>query len=193
MSGLVVRQFIVRPAVEADLVSLQRIYAHHVLTGCASFEETPPDLPEMIRRWRAIAELGLPYVVAESPDEGEIAGYAYAGPYRPRSAYRFSVEDSIYLDPHFQGRGLGRTLLTRLIDDATALGKRQMIAVIGDSANQASIGVHRALGFEMTGTFKAIGLKFGRWVDTVLMQRELGPGDAPMGDAPMGASSTPTN
>lgn len=175
--------FAIRPAVEADLPALQRIYAHHVLTGLASFEETPPDLPEMIRRWRAIAEAGLPYVVAEAAEGGEIAGYAYAGPYRPRSAYRFSVEDSIYLDPRFLGRGLGRILLQRLIDDATALGKRQMIAVIGDSANQASIGVHRALGFEMTGTFKAIGLKFGRWVDTVLMQRELGPG----------ASSTPTN
>ena len=175
--------FTIRPAVAADLAALQRIYAHHVLTGSASFEETPPDLAEMIRRWQAIAETGLPYVVAEVAGSGEIAGYAYAGPYRPRSAYRFSVEDSIYLDPRFQGRGLGRTLLTRLINDATACGKRQMIAVIGDSANQASIGVHRALGFEMTGTFKAIGLKFGRWVDTVLMQRELG----------VGASSTPTN
>lgn len=175
--------FAIRPAVEADLAALQRIYAHHVLTGLASFEETPPDLPEMIRRWQAIAGAGLPYVVAVAPEGGEIAGYAYAGPYRPRSAYRFSVEDSIYLDPRFLGLGLGRILLQRLIDDATALGKRQMIAVIGDSANEASIGVHKALGFEMTGTFKAIGLKFGRWVDTVLMQRELGPG----------ASSTPTN
>jgi phosphinothricin acetyltransferase len=175
--------FALRRAVEADLAALHAIYAHHVLTGLASFEETPPDLPEMIRRWRAIAEAGLPYVVAEDQASGGIAGYAYAGPYRPRSAYRFSVEDSIYLDPRFQGRGLGRALLTRLIDDATSLGKRQMIAVIGDSANQASIGVHRALGFEMTGTFKAIGLKFGRWVDTVLMQRELGPG----------ASSAPIN
>ncbi|MBK8158651.1 MAG: N-acetyltransferase [Rhodospirillaceae bacterium] len=179
--------FTIRPAVEADLAALQRIYAHHVLTGLASFEETPPDLPEMIRRWQAIAGAGLPYVVAVAPEGGEgggeIGGYAYAGPYRPRSAYRFSVEDSIYLDPRFVGRGLGRILLQRLIDDATALGKRQMIAVIGDSANQASIGVHRALGFEMTGTFKAIGLKFGRWVDTVLIQRALGPG----------ASSTPTN
>ena len=174
--------FALRPALEADLADLQRIYAHHVLTGLASFEETPPDVAELTRRWRAIAELGLPYVVAEGPG-GEIAGYAYAGPYRPRSAYRFTVEDSIYLDPAFQGRGLGRALLARLINDATACGKRQMIAVIGDSANAASIGVHRALGFEMTGTFKAIGLKFGRWVDTVLMQRALGAGD----------TRTPTN
>ena len=174
--------FSIRPAVAADLAVIQRIYAHHVLTGLASFEESPPDLSEMIRRWQAIAETGLPYVVAVDAG-GEIAGYAYAGPYRPRSAYRFTVEDSIYLDPKFQGKGLGRALLARLIDDATACGKRQMIAVIGDSANLASIGVHRALGFEMTGTFKAIGLKFGRWVDTVLMQRPLGEG----------ASRTPTN
>ena len=174
--------FAIRPAVAADLASIQRIYSHHVLTGLASFEETPPDILELTRRWQAIAQAGLPYVVAEAPD-GAIAGYAYAGPYRPRSAYRFTVEDSIYLDPSFQGRGLGRALLARLIADATACGKRQMIAVIGDSANLASIGVHRALGFEMTGTFKAIGLKFGRWVDTVLMQRALGDG----------ASQTPTN
>jgi phosphinothricin acetyltransferase len=177
-----VTDFSIRPAVAADLPHIQRIYAHHVLTGLASFEETPPDLADMTRRWQTIVETGLPYVVTECPD-GEIAGYAYAGPYRPRSAYRFTVEDSIYLDPAFQGRGLGRALLTRLITDATACGKRQMIAVIGDSANAASIGVHRALGFEMTGTFKAIGLKFGRWVDTVLMQRALGEG----------AARTPTN
>jgi phosphinothricin acetyltransferase len=177
-----VTDFSIRPAAAGDLPVIQRIYAHHVLTGLASFEETPPDLVEMTRRWQSIAETGLPYVVAVDSG-GEIAGYAYAGPYRPRSAYRFTVEDSIYLDPKFQGRGLGRILLARLITDATACGKRQMIAVIGDSANAASIGVHRALGFEMTGTFRAIGLKFGRWVDTVLMQRSLGEG----------ASCTPTN
>ncbi|WP_374311011.1 N-acetyltransferase family protein [Dongia sp.] len=175
-------QFSIRPAVAADLDAIQRIYAHHVRTGLASFEETPPDLAEMTRRWQAIAEAGLPYVVAKGAS-GEIAGYAYAGAYRPRTAYRFTVEDSIYLDPRFVGKGLGRALLARLIEDATALGKRQMIAVIGDSANHASIGVHRAMGFEMTGTFKAVGLKFGRWVDSVLMQRSLGPG----------ASNTPTN
>jgi phosphinothricin acetyltransferase len=177
-----VTDFSIRPAVAADLAVIQRIYAHHVLTGLASFEETPPDLAEMTRRWQSIAETGLPYVVAVDGG-GEIAGYAYAGPYRPRSAYRFTVEDSIYLDPKFQGRGLGRALLARLIADATACGKRQMIAVIGDSANVASVGVHRTLGFEMTGTFKAIGLKFGRWVDTVLMQRALGEG----------GTRTPTN
>ena len=167
---------VIRPAVEADLAAIVRIYAHHVTAGLASFEETPPDLAEINRRWRAIAAAGLPYVVAVLPGENVLAGYAYAGPYRPRSAYRFSVEDSIYLDPRFQGHGLGRAWLTRLIVDATALGKRQMIAVIGDSANQASIGLHRALGFELTGTFHGIGFKFGRWVDSVLMQRALGPG-----------------
>ncbi|WP_374651293.1 N-acetyltransferase family protein [Dongia sp.] len=174
--------FPIRPAVAEDLAAIQRIYAHHVFTGLASFEEIPPDLAEMGRRWQAIAGAGLPYVVAADA-MGEIAGYAYAGPYRPRSAYRFTVEDSIYLDPRFVGKGLGRALLARLIADATASGKRQMIAVIGDSANQASIGVHKALGFEMTGTFHGIGLKFGRWVDTVLMQRGLGDG----------ASTAPTN
>ncbi len=167
--------FFIRPAIAADFAAIQRIYTHHVLTGLASFEETPPDLFEMMRRWQIIAEASLPYVVAEGV-RNEILGYAYAGPYRARSAYRFTVEDSIYLEPGFQGKGLGRALLTRLIDDATTSGKRQMIAVIGDSANLASIGVHRALGFEMIGTFKAIGLKFGRWVNTVLMQRELGQG-----------------
>ena len=175
-------EFSIRPAAAADLEAIQRIYAHHVRTGLASFEETPPDLAEMTRRWQAIAEAGLPYVVARDA-AGEIAGYAYAGAYRPRSAYRFTVEDSIYLDPRFVGRGLGRALLARLIEDATALGKRQMIAVIGDSANHASIGVHKAMGFELTGTFKAVGFKFGRWVDSVLMQRCLGPG----------ATNTPTN
>lgn len=165
---------VLRPAVADDLAAIQRIYAHHVMTGSASFEETPPDLPEMIRRWRAIADAGLPYLVAEQA--GEILGYAYAGPYRPRSAYRFSVEDSIYLAPAAQGQGLGKALLTRLITDCEALGKRQMIAVIGDSANLPSVNLHRALGFRPTGTFEAIGFKFGRWVDSVLMQRALGPG-----------------
>jgi L-amino acid N-acyltransferase YncA len=163
-----------RPAVEGDLAAIQRLYAHHVTTGSASFEETPPDLPEMICRWRAIADAGLPYLVAERA--GEVLGYAYAGPYRPRSAYRFSVEDSIYLAPAAQGQGLGKALLSRLITDCEALGKRQMIAVIGDSANLASVNLHRALGFRPTGTFEAIGFKFGRWVDSVLMQRALGPG-----------------
>jgi L-amino acid N-acyltransferase YncA len=166
--------FQLRATAESDIEAIQRIYAHHVLTGLATFEETPPDADEMRRRWRAIADLDLPHIVATSG--GAIAGFAYAGPYRPRSAYRFAVEDSIYLDPAFQGRGIGRSLLAMLIEQSTKLGKRQMIAVIGDSANAASIGVHRSLGFQDTGVFRAIGFKFGRWVDTVLMQRALGPG-----------------
>jgi L-amino acid N-acyltransferase YncA len=154
--------------------AVQRIYAHHVLTGLASFEETPPEVAEMTRRWTAIVDAGLPYVCAVERDE--LLGYAYAGPYRPRSAYRFSVEDSIYLAPGAIGRGIGRALLTTLITRCTEIGKRQMIAVIGDSANLASIELHRACGFRAVGTFTSIGFKHGRWVDSVLMQRPLGAG-----------------
>jgi phosphinothricin acetyltransferase len=163
-----------RPASSADLPILREIYAGHVLSAAASFEEVPPDLAEFERRWRHIAELGLPYLVACEQDQ--VLGYAYAGPYRPRSAYRFSVEDSVYLDPKAIGRGLGRRLLTAVIEGATAAGKRQMLAVIGDSANRASIALHARLGFTEVGTFRAVGFKFGRWVDTVLMQRALGDG-----------------
>lgn len=166
----------IRPAAAGDLPALCAIYAGHVLHGAASFEEVPPDLAEFERRWRSIAELGLPYLVACDP--GGILGYAYAGPYRPRSAYRFSVEDSIYLDPKATGRGIGRRLLTLVIDGATAAGKRQMLAVIGDSANRASVALHFSLGFTEVGTFRAVGFKFGRWVDSVLMQRALGAGES---------------
>lgn len=172
-----------RPAAAEDMPAIHQIYTHHVLNGLASFEEVPPDLAEIVRRWQAIQAAGLPYAVAELAGRAGIAGYAYAGPYRPRSAYRFTVEDSIYLAPDATGRGVGRVLLAHLIAEATALGKRQMIAVIGDSANAASIGLHRALGFQTTGTFHAIGFKFGRWVDSVLMQLALGDG----------AESAPTN
>jgi phosphinothricin acetyltransferase len=167
--------FSIRPAAEADIEAVQRIYAHHVLTGLASFEETPPDAAELTRRWRAIVDAGLPYLCAVGAD-GALVGYAYAGPYRPRSAYRFTVEDSVYVAPGASGRGIGRSLLRQLIDICAGLGKRQMIAVIGDSGNTASIALHRACGFELTGTFHAIGFKHGRWVDSVLMQRALGPG-----------------
>ncbi len=173
---------ILRPAESGDIAAIAAIYAHHVNYGLASFEEIPPDEAEMFRRWQNLTAENFPYIVAVAPTgrgedrPGSILGYAYAGPYRPRSAYRFSVEDSIYLRPDRQGRGLGRLLLARLITEATALGKRQMIAVIGDSANTASIRLHAALGFALTGTFQAIGYKFGRWVDSVLMQRPLGEG-----------------
>lgn len=163
-----------RPATAGDMATVQRIYAHHVLTGYASFEETPPDVAEMTRRWTAIVDAGLPYVCAVERDQ--VLGYAYAGPYRPRSAYRFCVEDSIYLAPDATGRGIGRTLLAALIQRCTEIGKRQMIAVIGDSANLASIELHRVCGFQHVGTFAAIGFKHGRWVDSVLMQRPLGAG-----------------
>jgi phosphinothricin acetyltransferase len=167
--------FSIRPAAEPDIDAIQRIYAHHVLNGLASFEEVAPDVAELTRRWRAIADAGLPYLCALDAD-GALAGYAYAGPYRPRSAYRFTVEDSVYVAPGAGGRGIGRALLRQLIEVCAGLGKRQMIAVIGDSGNAASIALHRACGFELTGTFRAIGFKHGRWVDSVLMQRALGPG-----------------
>ena len=169
--------FSIRPAAAADFDAIQRIYAHHVLNGLASFEEAPPDVAELTRRWRAIVDAGLPYLCAVEPG-GALVGYAYAGPYRPRSAYRFSVEDSVYVAPGQAGRGIGRGLLRQLIETCTGLGKRQMIAVIGDSGNAASIALHRACGFELTGTFQAIGFKHGRWVDSVLMQRALGPGSS---------------
>jgi len=165
---------LIRPATTADLAAIQPIYAHHVLTGSASFEEVPPDVEEMGRRYAALTEAGYPYLAAEV--EGRLLGYAYCGPYRPRAAYRYSVEDSIYLAPEAAGRGLGKRLLAALIERATAIGKRQMIAVIGDSANLASVGLHAALGFRRIGVIEAVGFKHGRWVDSVLMQRALGPG-----------------
>ncbi|GAB4193301.1 MAG: GNAT family N-acetyltransferase [Thalassobaculales bacterium] len=167
---------VVRPAGEADLPAIQAIYAHHVLTGYASFEEEPPPVEEMARRRQALVEAGLPYLAAEW--QGAVAGYAYAGPYRPRRAYRNTLEDSIYLAPGMAGRGIGRALLAALLERAEALGFRQMVAVIGDSGNAASIGLHAALGFTPVGVLKAVGFKHGRWVDSVLMQRALGPGDA---------------
>lgn len=169
----------VRESQDSDLPRIHAIYSHHVRTGLGSFEETPPDLAEMARRRAEILARGLPYLVAELADPaipGGIAGYAYAGPYRPRSAYRYSVEDSIYTAPEAQRRGVGRMLLDELIERCTALGYRQMVAVIGDSANQGSIGVHEAAGFKKVANLPAIGLKFGRWVDSVMMQRPLGEG-----------------
>ncbi len=146
--------------------------------GTASFELDPPDEAEMARRQRALAEGGFPYLVAEL--DGGIAGYAYAGPYRARPAYRFSVEDSVYVAAEAHRRGVGRALLDRLIVEAEARGFRQMIAVIGDSAQAPSIELHRAAGFRLIGAIEAVGFKFGRWLDSVLMQRALGPGASTM-------------
>ncbi|MFB3819463.1 MAG: N-acetyltransferase family protein, partial [Candidatus Methylomirabilales bacterium] len=154
--------------------AVQAIYAHHVLQGTASFEEEPPDLDEMRRRRAEVIGRGLPYLVAEV--EGDVVGYCYASPYRSRSAYRFTLEDSVYVDHRYGGRGLGRALLSTLIPRCATGEWRQMVAVIGDSANAASIALHARLGFHHVGTLRAVGYKFGRWLDTVLMQRALGPG-----------------
>ena len=165
-----------RPAEPTDLPAIQSIYAHHVLHGLASFEEEPPSVEELARRYRDVIERRLPYLVAEYGTE--IAGYGYCSPYRARSAYRFALEDSIYVRHDMTGRGVGKRLLDELIQRCEGLGYRQIIAVIGDSANQASIGVHAACGFLRVGTLRSVGFKFGRWVDSVYMQRPLGAGDA---------------
>jgi L-amino acid N-acyltransferase YncA len=176
------QSLIIRPSREADMAAVHRIYAHHVMHGFGSFEEEPPDLAELMRRRAEYLSRRLPYLVAEldgrADAERRIVGYAYAGPYRTRSAYRFTVENSIYVDPAQTGRGIGRKLLAELIAQCTALGFRQMIAVIGDSANVASIGLHESEGFVRAGTLRSVGFKFGRWVDSVIMQRPLGSGDS---------------
>jgi L-amino acid N-acyltransferase YncA len=164
----------IRPAAPADLPSITATYEHAVLYGTATFELIPPDLAEMTRRFGALMDGGYPYFVAAL--EGRVIGYAYAGPYRPRPAYRFTVENSVYLQPDIHRRGIGRQLLQRLIAESEARGYRQMIAVIGDSANAGSIGVHTKCGFEMIGTHPNVGFKFGRWLDTVMMQLALGEG-----------------
>ena len=153
------------------MLRVQAIYAVHVLKGTASFEEVAPNHEEMCRRREAVLAARLPYLVAER--DGEVVGFAYAGRYRPRSAYRYTAEDSVYLDPAATGGGIGRALLARVLELSTASGYREMIAIIGDSTNAASIGLHRALGFSHVGTFSRVGFKFGRWLDSVLMQRAL--------------------
>jgi L-amino acid N-acyltransferase YncA len=158
------------------LPAVHSIYAHHVLHGLASFEETPPSLEEIERRYRELIERRLPYLVAEL--DGVVAGYGYCAPYRSRSAYRHALEDSIYVRPDMLGRGVGAALLNELIRGCEDLGYRQLIAVIGDSAHVASINLHAACGFLRVGTLRSVGFKFGRWVDSVIMQRPLGPGDA---------------
>jgi L-amino acid N-acyltransferase YncA len=167
----------IRPSRPEDVPAIQAIYAHHVLHGTATFEEIPPDALEIARRRADVVGRGLPWLVAEAAG-GALVGYAYAGPFRPRSAYRFSLEDSIYLDPAAIGRGLGGRLLERLIADCTATGARQLVAVIGDSGNEASRRLHARAGFVHVGILRSVGCKFGRWLDTVEMQRPLGAGDA---------------
>jgi len=164
----------IRPATPADIPAITGIYADAVIHRTASFELEAPDQAEMMRRMKALLDGGFPYIAAEIG--GVLAGYAYAGPYRPRLAYRYSVEDSIYIDTSAHRKGAGRALLARLIEESERRGFRQMIAVIGDSAQTPSIELHRALGFRMIGNIESVGFKFGRWLDSVIMQRALGPG-----------------
>lgn len=166
---------VVRDALETDIDAVQGIYAHHVRCGLATFEELPPSREELLARRAAVTIAGLPYLVAER--RGEVVGYAYAGTYRSRSAYRYSIEDSVYVLAGTEGQGIGSALLESLVTRCDAGPWRQMIALIGDSANVASIALHRRMGFRPVGTLDGVGFKLGRWVDVVLMQRPLGAGD----------------
>ena len=172
----------VRPSTDADLPAITAIYGWNVLNGLGTFEEIPPDLAEMTRRRTSFLDKGMPYLVAEQ--DGLVLGYAYAGPFRLRAAYRYTVEDSVYVGSGAVGKGVGKALLTALIAACEALGLRQMCAVIGDSGNAASIALHAAMGFEQRGLFPAMGYKFGRWVDLVWMQRPLNGGGSREPDAP---------
>ncbi|GAB4355196.1 MAG: GNAT family N-acetyltransferase [Oricola sp.] len=171
----------IRDAAESDIPAITAIYRHAVLHGTASFELDPPDEAEMRRRMESVRAPGYPYLVAETAD-GRVAGYAYANAFRTRPAYRWSVENSVYLDPAMQGRGLGRALMGELLDRLERAGFRQVIAVIGGADHKASIRLHESLGFEMIGIFRGSGFKFGRWLDTVLMQKPLNGGDATLPD-----------
>jgi phosphinothricin acetyltransferase len=174
--------FLLRPTEERDLSSVTAIYDEAVRNGVASYELEPPSLEEMTRRWRDLVARDYPHLVAVR-GESTVLGYAYAGPYRPRPAYRYSVEDSIYVAPDARGSGIGRALLGELIGISERLGYRQMIAVIGGGTEHpASVGLHLALGFRQIGVIEASGFKHGRWLDTVLMQRPLGPGKATLPD-----------
>lgn len=165
-----------RAALPDDIPVIHAIYSHHVLQGLASFEEEPPSPAELRRRYDDIASQKLPYLVADFG--GTVAGYGYCARYRTRSAYRYALEDSVYVRPDAQGRGVGGALLAELVRRCEALGYRQLIAVIGDSAHAASIALHASQGFLRVGTLRSVGFKFGRWVDSVIMQRPLGSGDA---------------
>lgn len=166
----------IRPSTDQDTAAITAIYGHHVLRGTGTFETIPPTEPEMAARRADILAKGLPYLVAE--EGGKVLGFAYCQWFKPRPAYRFSAEDSIYLHPDAAGKGLGRMLLAELAARAEAAGIRKLIAVIGDSGNAASVGVHRSLGFSPVGVFKSCGWKFGRWLDIVLMEKALGEGDS---------------
>lgn len=167
---------LVRDAGPADLAAITAIYAHHVLTGTGTFEEEPPTEPEMAARMAKVKADGCAWLVAEDED-GQILGYGYFGKFRERSAYRYTAEDSVYVRNDIRGQGVGKALVAELIARAEARGFRQMIAVIGDSENVGSIGLHLSLGFRQVGVLKAAGMKFGRWVDVVQMQRALGEGE----------------
>ena len=172
----------IRPAEIRDARALAAIYGHHVLHGFGTFEEVPPTPAEMEQRRRAVTDHGLPYLLAE--DAGRVLGFAYAAPFRPRAAYRYTVEDSVYIAPDAIGQGVGRSVLSAVLDACVGLHLRQVVAVIGDSGNAASIGLHRALGFEPAGVGKSVGFKHGRWVDIVWMQKALNGGDAGRPEAP---------
>jgi phosphinothricin acetyltransferase len=176
---------IVREATEADASDLAAIYRDAVLHGFGTFEEEPPTAVDMDARRRAVQDKGLPYLVAEV--DGRVLGFAYAGPFRPRAAYRYTLEDSVYVSPDAKGQGVGRAVLSAVIEACEALGIRQLMAVIGDTQNAGSIGLHKALGFEQTGVGKSVGFKHGRWVDIVHMQKALNGGDT---RAPDGAGVT---
>jgi len=166
----------IRDAADGDMAAIQKIYADHVLNGLASFEIEPPSVEDLSGRRKEVLKRGLPYLAADL--DGELVGYCYASTYRPRPGYRYSIEDSVYVASGLAGKGIGRALLSTLIARCEKGPWRQMIAIIGDSGNAASIGLHRSLGFRHTGTFEAVGWKHGRWVDSVLMQRTLGEGAA---------------
>ena len=182
MSGA---DYTIRPSRDADVPAITAIYGYHVLHGVASFEEVPPDAAEIARRRGEIVKRGLPYLVAER--DGHLIGYCYAGPFRPRVAYRFTVEDSVYVEAGEIGRGLGRALLEQVIARCSELGYRQMVAVIGGHETTGSIRLHEALGFTHIGVLPSVGFKFGRWVDIIMMQRELGPGSDTLPDKAVSA------
>jgi phosphinothricin acetyltransferase len=173
---------IVRPATPSDAAALADIYGDAVLHGFGTFEEVPPGPADMDGRRQAIQDQGLPYLVAEI--DGRVLGFAYAGPFRPRAAYRYTLEDSVYVSPEAKGKGVGRAVLSAVIEACEALGVRQLMAVIGDSENAGSIGLHRSLGFEQTGVGRSVGFKHGRWVDIVHMQKALNGGDTRQPDSP---------